>query len=165
MVKKGHILFSKLFKIDITVFCYGVIFLTEIINEEIYKRIDEERIMKAFEEGNYNDAFVLFKYSSLSREEFKTLHQQSDNYGVFDRQMKEYFKYKDKERIEKAFLDHLDEAAEYIYKTSELNEKEFNEIKRKFIVQNKNNYVRKTKTEQEINPKEYSWKQILDLID
>ncbi len=134
------------------------------MNEEIVKRLDEDRIKKALEDGNYCDAFVLFKYSSLSKEEFGILQQRHPNDDVFKVQMKEYFKQKNKERIEKAFLDHQDKAAEYIYKTSELTEKEFNEIKTRFSVPEKNDSVRKPKTEEEINPKEDSWGKILDFI-
>lgn len=47
--------------------------MTELMNDEIYKKIDEVRIKKALGEGNYNDALVLFNYSSLSKEEFNEI--------------------------------------------------------------------------------------------
>lgn len=138
--------------------------MMELINNETYKRIDEERIKKALVEENYNDAFVLFNYSSLSKEEFKKLHQQYPNIDVFENQFKDYIIQKDKERIEKAFLDRQYEVAEYIYQTSEITEKEFNEIKGSYSVPDKNDDVRNPKTELEINPENESWTQILHII-
>jgi hypothetical protein len=138
--------------------------MSEVINKEIYKRNDEDRIKKALVEGNYNEVFVLFKYSSLSKEEFSILQQHYSNNGAYEKQMIEYCKQKYKELIENAFLEDQDEVAEYIFKNSELTEKEFNEIKRRITVPEINGYVRISKLEQEVLPNEDSWRQILDLI-
>ncbi|MED4018488.1 hypothetical protein ACWE42_14970 [Sutcliffiella cohnii] len=56
--------------------------MSEIVSKEIYKQIDEERIKMALEDGNFKEAFVLFKYSALTKEEFTKLHQSSNNYGI-----------------------------------------------------------------------------------
>ncbi|QGS68697.1 hypothetical protein CV093_10135 [Oceanobacillus sp. 143] len=47
--------------------------MKEDISEDIYKEIDEARILKALKDGNQKDALILFKYSSLSKEEFDKL--------------------------------------------------------------------------------------------
>ncbi|WP_449620718.1 DnaA N-terminal domain-containing protein [Robertmurraya sp. Marseille-Q9965] len=138
--------------------------MTEVINDESYKTIDEERIKKALDEGNYNDAFVLFNYSSLTKEEFKKLHQQYVNIDVLENQTTYYIIQKDKERIEKAFLDRKYEVAEYIFQTSEITDKEFNEIKASFSVPDKNDYVRNPKMVLEITPENECWTQILHII-
>jgi hypothetical protein len=132
--------------------------MKQIISEEIYKKIDEERIKKALEDGNRNDAFVLFKYSVLTKEEFSNLHQQHTYYDAFDKQMKDYLKKTEMEQIEKAFRNHQDKDAEVLFKFSNhLTEKDFNEIKRKWRVPKKE----KTKTQVSIEP---IWEQILNII-
>ena len=47
--------------------------MIENMVKNIYYKIDEERITKALKDDNYNDALILFKYSSLSKAEFDTL--------------------------------------------------------------------------------------------
>jgi hypothetical protein len=107
-----------------------VLGMSSIIDKEIYKQIDEERIKEALLRGNRNEAFVLFKYSVLTKEEFDRLQQRYTYHGVFEKQMREYLKEKDKERIKKAIKEGQYEAAEYLFKYSDLTEKEFEELKR-----------------------------------
>lgn len=107
---------------------------------------------------------MLFNYSSLTKEEFKKLHQQYVNIDVLENQTKYFIIQKDKERIEKAFLDRKYEVAEYIFQTSEITDKEFNEIKASFTVPDKNDYVRNPKMRLEITPENECWTQILHII-
>jgi hypothetical protein len=50
-----------------------VFYLSEIVSKEIYKKIDKERIIQALHNENWKDAAVLFKYSSLTKEEFNQI--------------------------------------------------------------------------------------------
>jgi hypothetical protein len=56
--------------------------LTERVSKEIYKKIDKNRIIKALNNENWNDAAVLFKYSSLTREEFNQIKIEQTNFAV-----------------------------------------------------------------------------------
>lgn len=47
--------------------------MNKIITEDIYKIIDKERIKSALDNGNLNEATILLKYSSLSRQEFDNI--------------------------------------------------------------------------------------------
>lgn len=106
--------------------------MSEISNKEMYKQMDEERIKKAFKNGNFNDAFVLFKYSVLTKDEFSKLQQLSTKYGAFNEQMKVYLKEEEMEKIEEAFRNHKDKEAEVLFEFSKhLSEKDFYKMKLK----------------------------------
>src|SRR5699024_7323473 len=49
--------------------------MTEKIHDVVYKMIDKERITSALDLGNRYDANILFKYSSLTKDEFEELLQ------------------------------------------------------------------------------------------
>ncbi|WP_316571391.1 DnaA N-terminal domain-containing protein [Neobacillus sp. YIM B06451] len=100
----------------------------------MYKKIDRERIKQALESGKWFDALVLFKYSTLTKEEFNQIQESSSSYGQFNKQVKEYMSEKDKERIEKALLANQDQAADYIFRSSELTDEEYENLKRKYKV-------------------------------
>ncbi|AXI09168.1 hypothetical protein CUC15_09620 [Oceanobacillus zhaokaii] len=59
--------------------------MKEDISEDIYKEIDEARILKALKDGNQKDALILFKYSSLSKEEFDKLLEKINSESQLDR--------------------------------------------------------------------------------
>jgi hypothetical protein len=131
--------------------------MSGIISEELYRKIDEERIKQALADGNCNDAYVLFKYSVLTKEEFNML-QQHTNYGVFDKQMKDYLMEKEKEQIERAFRDYQDEAAAVLFKFSNhLTKMDFKEIERKWRVPKNGN----REAQAFIEP---SWELVLNII-
>jgi len=132
--------------------------MSENISEELYRKIDQERINQAFENRNWNEAFILFKYSSLTKDEFIEFQQRHPNH--VDKQLKEYSKDKDKERIEQALKAQQDEVAEYIFRTSELTDREFKEIKRRFILSENSNKV--STNEQKAYPN--FWEHILKII-
>jgi len=53
--------------------------MKELIQEDIYKTIDKQRIWKALANGNRKDALTLFKYSSLSGDEFFEMEQKQSS--------------------------------------------------------------------------------------
>ncbi len=151
-------MFTKTFVLT-TIKQRGEFFMSETISKKIYKQIDEERIIDALEDGNWDDAFVLFKYSVLTKEEFSELQQLNTNYGAFEKQMKDYVKKTEMEKLEKAFRDGKDKEAEVLFYFSDhLTVKDFTEIKRKWRVPNKEEMEL---TEEQVDD---NWKKILEGI-
>ena len=50
------------------------------IIRELYSMIDRERIETALDQGNLNDASILFKYSSLTKQEFEAILNNHPSY-------------------------------------------------------------------------------------
>ncbi|MGG3470263.1 DnaA N-terminal domain-containing protein [Neobacillus pocheonensis] len=63
--------------------------MNEKFSKGTYKRIDEERIRKALENGRFQDAIVLFSYSVLTKDEFTLLQQTYVSDGPSEMKMKE----------------------------------------------------------------------------
>jgi len=123
------------------------------MKEDIYKKIDEERIRQALKHGQWNDALILFKYSALTKDEFIEIQENME-----DNQLLEFLKEKDKERIEQAFSARQEEAANFIFKTSKLTFREFNEVKSRF---EKSNNIEDM---QSVNRTDNNWEKILRVI-
>ncbi|WP_053365782.1 DnaA N-terminal domain-containing protein [Bacillus sp. FJAT-27245] len=131
--------------------------MCEHISEEMVKKIDEERIKQALENGKWFDAMVLFKYSALTKEEFNQIQQSSSSY---DQQLKDYIKEKDTKRIEKALAANQNQAADYIFWSSELTGQEYENLKHKYKVTKTSG----TANSEMKNQKADIWGEILTII-
>ena len=56
--------------------------MSESVSKEIYKKIDKERIIQALNNENWNEAAILFKYSSLTKDEYNQIKIEQTHLAV-----------------------------------------------------------------------------------